>query len=36
VARERMPLALVCLGKPASNMPAVPRKEVKEKVRYLR
>jgi nitroreductase len=36
VAQDRAPLALVCLGKPASNMPAVSRKEVKEKVRYLR
>jgi len=36
VARQRMPLALVCLGKPASNMPAVQRKDVKEKVRYIR
>ena len=35
VARERVPLALVCVGKPASSMP-VPRKAVKEKVRYLR
>ncbi len=36
VARERTPLALICLGKPGTDMPVIPRKELKEKVRYIR
>jgi 5,6-dimethylbenzimidazole synthase len=34
IAEKMMPLALVCVGKPASSIPAVPRKEVT--VRYIR
>ncbi len=36
VPLEKMPLAMVCLGRAASEIPAVPRKELKEKVRYIR
>jgi len=34
IAEKSMPLALVCVGKPASSIPLVPRKEVT--VRYIR
>ena len=36
VLPEKAPLALICLGKPASPPSPVPRKEVKEKVTYIR
>ncbi|MGD2127082.1 MAG: nitroreductase family protein [Desulfobacteraceae bacterium] len=32
---EKTPLALVCIGKPGSEIPSVPRKDVKEKTRYI-
>jgi 5,6-dimethylbenzimidazole synthase len=33
---EKTPLALICLGKPAKPSPAPPRKEAREKTRFLR
>jgi 5,6-dimethylbenzimidazole synthase len=36
VPLQKVPLAMVCLGRPASEIPAVPRKSLEEKVRYLR
>jgi 5,6-dimethylbenzimidazole synthase len=36
VPQEKMPLAIVCLGRAASEIPAVRRKDLNEKVRYIR
>jgi nitroreductase len=36
IAPEKMPLALFCLGKPATPPAPVPRREVKEKTTYIR
>jgi nitroreductase len=36
IAPEKIPLALICLGKPVSPPVPVPRKEVKEKAIYIR
>ena len=36
VVPEKMPLALICLGKPGSSLVPTPRKEVKEKTTYIR
>jgi nitroreductase len=33
---EKTPLALICLGKPSSPPPPIPRKEAKEKTTYIR
>lgn len=33
---EKNPVSIVCIGKPAGEIPAPPRKEVKEKVRFVR
>ena len=33
VPSEKTPLALICLGKPASEIPVTPRKNVREKIR---
>ena len=33
---EKMPLALVCLGKAGGEIPQTPRKDVKEKTTYIR
>jgi nitroreductase len=32
---EKTPLSVVCLGKPAGPLPTVPRKEAKEKTRFI-
>jgi 5,6-dimethylbenzimidazole synthase len=36
VPLEKTPLGMVCLGKAASEMPPVPRKDLKEKIHYIR
>jgi len=36
IVPEKMPLALICLGKPGSSLAPTPRKEVKEKTTYKR
>ncbi len=36
IGPEKIPLALICLGKPGSPPPPVPRKVVKEKTTYIR
>ncbi len=36
IAPEKMPLALVCIGKPESLPPPTPRKNIREKVAYIR
>jgi 5,6-dimethylbenzimidazole synthase len=36
IVPEKMPLALICLGKPGSSIPPTPRKQVKEKTTYIR
>jgi 5,6-dimethylbenzimidazole synthase len=36
IVPEKIPLALICLGKPAIPPPSVPRKQVKEKTTYIR
>jgi 5,6-dimethylbenzimidazole synthase len=36
VPLEKIPVALVCLGRAASAIPAVPRKDLKEKVHFIR
>jgi nitroreductase len=36
VLPEKTPLALICLGKPASQLSPTPRKEVKGKTTYMR
>jgi nitroreductase len=36
IPEEKTPLALICLGKPAKAPPATSRKDVKEKVRFIR
>ncbi len=35
VEKDKTPIALVCLGKRAGNVTAMPRKDVKEKIAYL-
>jgi len=36
VPGEKVPLALLCLGKPSGEMPQTPRKDVAEKTTFLR
>lgn len=36
VVSEKVPLALICIGKPQQSCPPPPRKVLKEKVTYLR
>lgn len=36
IPRERVPLALLCLGKPGGDIPHTPRKGIEEKTTYLR
>ncbi|MCG6910538.1 MAG: nitroreductase family protein [Deltaproteobacteria bacterium] len=32
---NRTPVSLICIGKPADQPAATPRKDVKEKIRYI-
>jgi len=36
IPNEKTPLALICLGKPVNPSPMPPRKDVQEKVRFIR
>ncbi|NWG03090.1 MAG: nitroreductase family protein [Syntrophaceae bacterium] len=36
IVPEKMPLALICLGKPIGSIPPTPRKDLKEKTTYIR
>ncbi len=36
IAPEKMPLALICIGKPESLPAPIPRKNIKDKARYIR
>jgi len=35
IDKEKLPIALVCLGKPAGKQTSMPRKDVKKKISYL-
>ena len=36
VSKEKVPLALLCLGRPSGEIPQTPRKDFREKTTYLR
>jgi 5,6-dimethylbenzimidazole synthase len=36
IPENKTPLALICVGKPAKPSPAPPRKDVREKIRFIR